>query len=541
MEEFKKLGIGKEILEVIAELGFEKPSEIQMKTIPLVVKGKDVIGNSATGSGKTLAFGAAIIEKAEKGKGVQALVLTPTRELAVQVAESLRMFSAKKRLKVQEVYGGVGMGNQVLGIETAEIIVGTPGRLLDHLRHGTLKLNKVKVLVLDEADRMVDMGFLPDVEEIIKQNPADRQTLLFSATNTGDVDYIAKKYMKNPEHVEVESFVDPSKLNQIYYDVETNKKFSLLLHLLKNEKSKLAMVFCNTQRTSDSVARNLEKNKIDAVAIHGGLSQARRTAVMEKFHAGKVMVLVCTDVAARGLHIENVSHIYNYDIPKNSNDYIHRIGRTARAGKSGAAISLVTNRDYMVFSDIQNEEGVTVANKELPQFEEVYAEFGGRGGFGGSRGGGRDSYHGRQSGGGFRGGGFSRGRGSDGGFRRGNFGGNRRGFGGGFNRRERGNSGWSGQGSFGEGRKRGFGGSNNQRSDGENRGGSRGFGGGFRGSGGGGYGGSRGGGFRGGGGSRGGSSGGSRGGGFNRGGGRGFGGRDNRRRDSSRRFDNRRR
>ena len=173
MEEFKKLGIGKEILEVIAELGFEKPSEIQMKTIPLVVKGKDVIGNSATGSGKTLAFGAAIIEKAEKGKGVQALVLTPTRELAVQVAESLRMFSAKKRLKVQEVYGGVGMGNQVLGIETAEIIVGTPGRLLDHLRHGTLKLNKVKVLVLDEADRMVDMGFLPDVEEIIKQNADD--------------------------------------------------------------------------------------------------------------------------------------------------------------------------------------------------------------------------------------------------------------------------------------------------------------------------------------------------------------------------------
>src|SRR3989344_3071445 len=321
-EEFKKLGIGKEILEVIAELGFKKPSEIQMKTIPLVVKGKDVIGNSATGSGKTLAFAAAIIEKSEVRKGVQALVLTPTRELAVQVAESLRMFSKKKGLKVQEVYGGVGMGNQVFGIEKSEIIVGTPGRLLDHLRHGTLRLNKVKVLVLDEADRMVDMGFLPDVEEIIKQNPTDRQTLLFSATNTGDVDYIARKYMKNPEHVEVESFVDPSKLNQIYYDVESSKKFSLLLHLLKNEKAKLAMVFCNTQRTSDSVARNLAKNKIDAVAIHGGLSQARRTAVMKQFHAGRVMVLVCTDVAARGLHIENVSHLYNYDIPKSSNDYI---------------------------------------------------------------------------------------------------------------------------------------------------------------------------------------------------------------------------
>ena len=493
-EEFKKLGIGKEILEVIAELGFKKPSEIQMKTIPLVVKGKDVIGNSATGSGKTLAFAAAIIEKSEVRKGVQALVLTPTRELAVQVAESLRMFSKKKGLKVQEVYGGVGMGNQVFGIEKSEIIVGTPGRLLDHLRHGTLRLNKVKVLVLDEADRMVDMGFLPDVEEIIKQNPTDRQTLLFSATNTGDVDYIARKYMKNPEHVEVESFVDPSKLNQIYYDVESSKKFSLLLHLLKNEKAKLAMVFCNTQRISDSVARNLAKNKIDAVAIHGGLSQARRTAVMKQFHAGRVMVLVCTDVAARGLHIENVSHIYNYDIPKSSNDYIHRIGRTARAGKSGAAVSLVTNKDYREFSDIQNEEGVTAANKELPLFEEVYAEFGGR----------RDSYHGGRLGGGFRGGNFGGNRKSLGGGSRGGF---SRGRSSGFSRGGGSRGGFSG-GSFGEGRKREFGGSNNQRSDGNNprgfsrgndsrggfnRGGGRKFGGGSKG--GRGFGNSRGGGF----------------------------------------------
>ena len=489
--EFEKLGLGKEILEVVAELGFEKPSEIQARTIPLVVKGRDVIGHSATGSGKTLAFAAAIIEKAEIGKGVQALVMTPTRELCIQVAESLRLFSKIKKLKVQEIYGGVGMEAQVRGVGKAEIIVGTPGRLLDHLRHRTLNLDKVKVLVLDEADRMVDMGFLHDVEEIVKRNPVDRQTLLFSATSSPDIDYISSKYMQEPETVEVESYVDPSKLNQHYYDVNSGEKFSLLLHLLKGEKSKLVMVFCNTQRASDSVARNLTKNKVDAVAIHGGLTQARRTMIMKKFHAGKVMVLVCTDVAARGLHIENVSHVYNYDIPKSGSEYIHRIGRTARAGESGEAVSLVTNRDYKEFSDVQNElEGVSIERRELPKFEGVYADFGGRGD---SRGGGfgsRDSRGGSGRGGGYnngrRGGSYQKkfgggDRGSGGGFSRGGFGNKGgRSFGGrsgsSYGKREGGSSGGGyGRGGFG-GRKFGSGGCNksgsgNQRSGGRNFGG----------------------------------------------------------------------
>ena len=379
MKEFEKLGIGKEILRVIEELGFEKPSEIQEKAIPLVLHGRDVIGNSATGSGKTLVFGSAIIEKSEIGKGMQALVLTPTRELAEQVTQTLRIFSKYKKMRVQEVYGGVGISNQVIGIKKAEVVVGTPGRILDHLRRGTLKLSKVKILVLDEADRMVDMGFLPNVEEIIKLNPRERQTLLFSATNTQDVGYIARNYMKNPWHVVAEAFVDPSKLNQHYYDISHERKFSLLVHLLKQE-SKLVMVFCNTRRTSDFVARNLTKNKLDAVSIHGGLSQARRNVIMKKFHSGKLMILVCTDVAARGLDIKNVSHVYNYDIPKTANDYIHRIGRTARAGKIGDAISLVSSRDYMSFNNVQMEESLNIKNEELPEFKNLYVEV--RGGHG---------------------------------------------------------------------------------------------------------------------------------------------------------------
>jgi superfamily II DNA/RNA helicase len=375
-EEFKKLGLGKEMMKVVEELGFEKPSAIQTKTIPLVLAGRDVIGNSATGSGKTLAFGTAIIEKSEKGKGIQSLVLTPTRELAIQVAGNLKKFSGRKGLKVQEIYGGVGMSGQVDGLKRSEIVVGTPGRILDHLRNGTLKLGKVKVLVLDEADRMVDMGFLPDVEEIIKQNPKDRQTLLFSATTTVDVNYISGKYMRNPQTISVESFVDPKKLIQHFYDVDHSMKFSLLLHLLKNDVSKLVMVFCNTRRGCDFVARNLGKNGLDAVAIHGGLTQSRRESIMKKFHSGKLMILVCTDIAARGLHIDNVSHVYNYDIPDSSQDYIHRIGRTARAGESGDAISIVSSRDYKAFNDVQTEEALKIERKELPEFEKVYAGFG---------------------------------------------------------------------------------------------------------------------------------------------------------------------
>ena len=325
MEKFKALKLSEGILKAIEELGFKEPSEIQEKAIPLVLEGKDILGSSATGSGKTLAFGAGIIEKVARGRGVQALIMTPTRELAQQVASALRRFSRHYGLNIKEVYGGVSIEPQIRELETADVVVGTPGRLLDHLERRTLDLRKVRFLVLDEADRMLEMGFIEDVESIINRCPKERQTLLFSATISPDIERIAKRYMINPVNVEVESYVDASKLNQRFYDVPNHLKFSLLVHLLRNEKAGLIMVFCNTRQNTDLIARNLQRHEIDALAIHGGLTQNRRNDIMKSFNSGKALILVCTDVAARGLDIKGISHVYNYDSPKTSTEYIHRI------------------------------------------------------------------------------------------------------------------------------------------------------------------------------------------------------------------------
>src|SRR3989344_9072799 len=268
MESFKKLGLSEKLAKVLKSLGFEKPREIQEKTIPLAMAGKDVIGGSATGSGKTLAFGASIIEKVVKGKGVQALIMTPTRELAEQVADSLIKFSSSYNFEVAAVYGGVSIEPQMRRLRYADVVVGTPGRILDHLERRTLDLRNVKTLVLDEADRMLDMGFIDDVQQIIENCPRERQTFLFSATISHDIELIAKKYMRNPEYIALESYVDPSKLKQVYYDVPQDMKFSLLLHLLKHEHKGLIMIFCNTQRNTDFIADNLTRYEIDATAIH---------------------------------------------------------------------------------------------------------------------------------------------------------------------------------------------------------------------------------------------------------------------------------
>jgi ATP-dependent RNA helicase DeaD len=347
---------------------FESPSEIQEKSIPLIIAGKDVIAGSATGSGKTLAFAAGILKNAQKGRGIQALVLTPTRELAEQVAQALTRFSRYNPLEIIAVYGGVGINPQIRGLKTADVVVGTPGRLLDHIARNTLRLGKVNTLVLDEADRMFDMGFKDDVEKIIRKCPEERQTLLFSATINKEVVQLSRRYMHEPLQVSVDSFVDPAKLVQTYYDVADEQKFSLLLHLLKNENSDLVMVFCNTKRNTDKVTKNLRFSGIDALAIHGGLTQNKRNDVMERFHTGKFCVLVCTDVAARGLDIRGVSHVYNYDIPRESKQYIHRIGRTARAGAEGKAINILSRTDYDNFGRVLKENGVQISEEPLPAF-----------------------------------------------------------------------------------------------------------------------------------------------------------------------------
>jgi ATP-dependent RNA helicase DeaD len=401
MNEFKKLGVSEPILKSLKDQGIEIPTEIQRKTIPLILKGKDVIAGSATGSGKTLAFGSGIIENTDKRKGIQALVLTPTRELAEQVKDALIKFSKYSPLRTVVIYGGVSINPQIDDLRRCDVVVGTPGRILDHLQRRTIDLSKVKTLVLDEADRMLDMGFIDDVRKIISQCPTHRQTLLFSATIHSQVVSIAQRYMNHPVKVSAETYVDPKKLRQIYYNVLDNKKMALLVHLLKNEKSGLVMVFCNTRRNVDFVANNLQANGIEAQAIHGGFTQAKRTQTMRHFHSERVQVLICTDVAARGLDIPQVSHIYNYDIPPDSKDYIHRIGRTARAGKEGKVINVLSGDSHDNFSRVLHELDVKVKKENMPHVERVIIKKqerrrggfsrGGRRGYGGTRGGQRGS------------------------------------------------------------------------------------------------------------------------------------------------------
>lgn len=372
MNVFENFGFSHELLTAIKNLGITEPTEIQVGTIPDIMKGKDVIGESATGSGKTLAFGCGIIDNVMHGKGIQALILTPTRELAEQVKGEFIKLSAQKNLSVLSIYGGVAIGPQIDQLPRADVVVATPGRLLDHLERRTIDLSRVKSLVLDEADRMFDMGFIEDVERILSQCPKKRQNLFFSATISERVKDLASKFMTEPKLVFAKKHVDPSKLKQIYYDIPRNIKLSLLVHLLGGEQRDLVMVFCNSRSTVDFVVKNLKINHVNAIAIHGGLTQNKRTRTIDIFNGGKVGVLVCTDVAARGLHIDNVSHIYNYDIPRDSKDYVHRIGRTARAGEEGKVINLLCDFDYDNFSKILSDyREFTIEKIEKPHVERI--------------------------------------------------------------------------------------------------------------------------------------------------------------------------
>ena len=374
MESFEKL-LDKDnpLLKSIYDRGFSEPSEIQEKSIPIVISGKDVIAGAATGSGKTLAFSAALVKNVEKDRGVQGLVLTPTRELAEQITKQILDFSKYKTLKVISVYGGVSIYNQIKNIKSSEIIIGTPGRILDHLNKRSLDLSRINTLVIDEADRMFDMGFIEDVEKIIRECPIKRQTLLFSATINQEVVKLSKKYMKEPIEVSAEQYIDPKKLKQVYYDVPDSIKFSLLKYLLENEHSGLVMVFCNTRKNVDFVSKNLSFMGINAVPIHGGFSQEKRNRFLEIFNSekNKINILIASDVAARGLDIKNVTHVYNYDIPLNKNEYIHRIGRTARAGKNGKVINILTERYYDNFQDIFDSKEFNIQQEETHYIKRV--------------------------------------------------------------------------------------------------------------------------------------------------------------------------
>jgi ATP-dependent RNA helicase DeaD len=368
----EQLIIQTKLLAKLQEQEFKELTLIQEKCIPEIVLGKDVVGQAETGSGKTLAFCLPILNKITPRQGLQALVLTPTRELCVQVTDVFKDFGKTLGIRTTSVYGGVSIGPQIHDIRTSEIVIGTPGRMLDHLRRRTIDLSSIKILVLDETDKMFEMGFVDDVEEIIRQIPQQRQLLMFSATISEDVHRLARRHLKNPMIIKTQSYVDHSKLKQIYYDIyEQNQKFSLLVHLLNSNTDGLSIVFCGTRRESDAVSKNLARQGIRVSAIHGGMRQQKRTSSLDALKTQKIRVLVATDVAARGLDIKNVTHIYNYDVPKTPTEYVHRIGRTARAGANGAAITLLTERDHDNFRRVQSNDDLQIERADIPDFRKV--------------------------------------------------------------------------------------------------------------------------------------------------------------------------
>lgn len=368
--ETKGIVLGKEFEKAMFDLGFSEFTEIQEKCIPLIQQGKDVIGLSYTGSGKTAAFGFPALEKVKPGKGLQLLVVVPTRELCNQVAKEFKKFTKYRRTDVVEIYGGVSYNPQFSQLRYADVVVGTPGRLLDHLENGKMKLDLVNTLILDEADRMFDMGFIVDIRKIIARLPKC-QKLLFSATMPHAIMDIIKTHMRDPVKVKMETYVDKSKLMQHYYQTTRRTKFSLLVHTIKNDLRGLVIVFCGTRHMVDAVGKNLNKQDIKSQALHGGMTQNKRKKVMEDFHSGKLDVLVASDVAARGLDIKNVNLIVNYDIPKTSEEYVHRIGRTARAGSEGKVISLLAPEDHDNFREVMGDKSLLIHKCETPKFEQV--------------------------------------------------------------------------------------------------------------------------------------------------------------------------
>ncbi len=366
--EFEKLVTNPDVLKAVKELGYTESTAIQEKSMPLINEGKDIVGQSYTGSGKTMAFCIPITEKLVKGSGLKALILVPTRELCQQVHTEFMKAAKYKSLNVVQVFGGVDIQPQMRNVSKADAVVGTPGRMLDLIQRRAIRLDQVETLVLDEADKMFEMGFIDDVQKIISFTPNKRQTLLFSATFNKEIKRIMERFMRMPVIVKVQEFVDKSLLEEIYYSVPHYDRFSLLVHLLREEKSTLVLIFAGTRRATDMLTNNLKLQGFEAEALHGGLSQNKRTATLQSFHASKLHVLVATDVAARGLDIKNVTHVYNFDVPKTDKEYLHRVGRTARAGKEGKAVTLLSEKDHDNFRRILQNHSIKVERRQLPEF-----------------------------------------------------------------------------------------------------------------------------------------------------------------------------
>jgi ATP-dependent RNA helicase DeaD len=375
LTKFRNLGLSEMMLDSLHKKGFEEPTPIQSKTIPFLLKNeKDLIGKAQTGTGKTAAFGIPIIENIVSGsKEIQALIMAPTRELAIQVTEELSSFAEEQKTRIIAVYGGQPIERQISRLQRGvDIVVGTPGRILDHLQRGTLNISKVSYIVLDEADEMLNMGFIDDIEAILKAAPKKRRTVLFSATMPAHIERLAKNYMSDYEVISIASEqIGRSNIQQIYFEVSQSDKFEALFRIIDVEESFYGMVFCRTKVDADEIAHKLANRSCRVEAIHGDLSQGQREKVLQKFRNKKITILVATDVAARGIDVDNLTHVINYSLPQDPESYVHRIGRTGRAGKTGTAITLITPSEYRKLISIQRIANATITKQKVPNVAEV--------------------------------------------------------------------------------------------------------------------------------------------------------------------------
>lgn len=372
---FRDLGVSEEIIKAVGDMGFEEPSPIQEKAIPLVLNGVDMIGQAQTGTGKTAAFSIPIIEKIDaKEKKLQAMILCPTRELSIQVAEEIsKLAKYKKGVRAIPVYGGQPIDRQIKALKSGvQIVVGTPGRVIDHINRKTIKTEAIKIFVLDEADEMFDMGFREDIELVIDRLPEDKQTTFFSATMAKEIMDFAKKYQKSPEIIKiVKKELTVPKVTQFYYDLDNHMKTEILSRVLDIYNPTLTVVFCNTKKMVDELTSSLRERGYLAEGLHGDLKQAQRDFVMNKFRKLTTDILVATDVAARGIDVDEVDMVINYDMPQDDEYYVHRIGRTARAGREGTAISFVSGKEFYKLRDIQKYTKTVIARKDIPTLVDI--------------------------------------------------------------------------------------------------------------------------------------------------------------------------
>ncbi|WP_024614444.1 DEAD/DEAH box helicase [Clostridium sp. Ade.TY] len=371
---FKDLNLRESILKAIDDLGYESPSPIQAQSIPLATEGYDLIGQAQTGTGKTAAFACSILNTFERTKGVGALILTPTRELAIQVYEELNKLTKYDKIKVLPVYGGDSITKQIKALsQQVDIVVGTPGRVLDLIRRKKLNLSKANYLVLDEADEMLNMGFIDDIESVINELPEERQTLLFSATMPPQIKKLANKYMKkDAKHIEIKKVaMTVSKIKQQYFEVSPKNKFEALCRVLDFDTPEIAIVFCKTKKGVDELVQDMQSKNYVVEGMHGDMSQAHRMKTLKRFKEGSLNFLVATDVAARGIDVEGVTHVINYDLTQDVESYVHRIGRTGRANREGTAYSFVTPRENRMMRDIKRVTKANLTEGTIPTVDQI--------------------------------------------------------------------------------------------------------------------------------------------------------------------------